>query len=464
MSRFRVIILCMKKKSANYLSLLLTAVLLILCLTGCGGTQSKSGASAEKEAAPSGGRTSAKLTVWMFNDMSTPGDYYITYWKNVEKETGYRITVRTYSTQQLKDKLKIGVATKELPDIFTVWGGSYPEFLFDARACTPVQNYLKESNTLFKESYLQTYTDGNNYIIPCFPEAYTVLLSNDNLLKKLGLSVPKNWEELMQFVRAVRQYNAVNGTDYTPMELGDKDNWAGDLLYSTIVNRIDPDAIENLAKGKIRLDSAPFRQACDRIRQLIAAGAFPKDFLEMGDTEAVENFSQGKALLMVNQSPILQYLQNNMGEDNFSVNPFPSCSSRHDKDYSQYNLAINYSLEPGLCINSYSNYKNEAAEACLKFADAVNRINVAEGGYIDITDKNIVAPLTIAKPTRQLREMLFYAKKESPYLYSLLKHPQADDFRSMTKKLYAGEYSTEVFLREGKKYLKFSQIKMKKSY
>jgi raffinose/stachyose/melibiose transport system substrate-binding protein len=454
----------MKRKRIQYLSLLLTAVLLVICLAGCGGTQLNSGESSGQEAEPSGSKTSAKLTVWMFNDMSTPGDYYITYWKNIEQETGYRITVRTYSTQQLKDKLKIGVATKELPDIFTVWGGSYPEFLFDARACTPVQNYLKESNTLFKEAYRQTYTDGNNYIIPCFPEAYSVLLSNDNLLKKLDLSVPRNWQQLIQFVQDVRQYNAENGTDYTPIELGDKDNWAGDMLYSTIVNRIDPDAIENLAKGKTELDSEPFRQACERIRELTAADAFPKDFLEMGDTEAVENFRQGKALLMVNQSPILQYLQTNMGEDNFSVNPFPSCSSSHDKDYARYNLAINYSLEPGLCINSYSNYKDEAAEACLKFADAVNRINVAEGGYIDITDKNIVAPLTIAKPTRQLRDMLFYSKKDSPYLYSLLEHPQADDFRSMTKKLYAGEYSTETFLREAEKYLKFSQIKMKKSY
>ena len=52
----------------------------------------------------------------------------------VGRKIGYDINVKSYSAEQLKDKLKVALICNELPDIFLVWGGSYPGYLFDAGA------------------------------------------------------------------------------------------------------------------------------------------------------------------------------------------------------------------------------------------------------------------------------------------------------------------------------------------
>ena len=43
----------------------------------------------------------------------------------------------------------------------------------------------------FKDSYVQPYKDGHNYIIPCLVEAYAVTYCNQNLMKEIGLSMPQ---------------------------------------------------------------------------------------------------------------------------------------------------------------------------------------------------------------------------------------------------------------------------------
>ena len=107
-------------------------------------------------------KSSLHLDVWTFFDMNTPDSYYVDLWKEMGKEYGYDIDIQTFSTQQIKDKLKIAAAEKNLPDIFLVWGGTYPDYLFDAGACVPVQEYLAEAKPAFLDSYTLPYKDGNN--------------------------------------------------------------------------------------------------------------------------------------------------------------------------------------------------------------------------------------------------------------------------------------------------------------
>ena len=148
-----------KKTLKNILiSIFVPAVFIPLCLWGC---SEKDTAVSRRES-----KQLPQMDVWIFFDYNTPGTHYLDLWESLGETYGYQLNVQTFTTEELKDKLRISLVCGELPDIFAVWGGSCPRFLFDAGACLPVQDYIRVSGLSFADGYLSTYTDGNTYIIP----------------------------------------------------------------------------------------------------------------------------------------------------------------------------------------------------------------------------------------------------------------------------------------------------------
>lgn len=426
---------------------------LILCVFACG---LFAGCTAGDNAKPAQGQEEPiEFEIWVFFDINTPDSYYIDLWDTLGEEYGYSIDVKVYSTEQIKDKLRIALACNELPDIFLVWGGKYPDYLFDAGACIPVQDYLENADIEFKESYVRPYRDGNNYVIPCLVEAYAVTFCNNELLDEMGLSIPGTWDELLAFVEKVNAYNAVHGTDYAALELGVKDSWLGELLYCMIVNRMDPYAFDRLERGEAEFSDEIFVEAAEKVRQLVEMGAFPEDYMETGEVEAVENFIHQEAVLFPHQSTIVYYLMENMGEDSLQMVQFPSCAAEYDADYASYMMKINYTLTPGLCISSKNEYQKEAAGLCLEFAKRVNEINVTEHGYLNMTKEELEPPKDLPVAVQQFRDMVDGAKKYTAYWYAELSMENGNSWRNLTKKLFAGEISVDEFIQEGALYLKF---------
>ena len=377
-----------------------------------------------------------EFEIWVFFDINTPDSYYIDLWDTLGEKYGYSIDVKVYSTEQIKDKLRIALASNELPDIFLVWGGKYPDYLFDAGACIPVQDYLDTADVEFKESYIQPYKDGNNYIIPCLVEAYAVTFCNNELLDKMELEIPETWDELLAFVEKVNAYNTVHGTDYAALELGAKDSWLGELLYCMIVNRMDPYAFDRLERGEAEFSDEIFVEAAQRVRQLVEMGAFPGDYMETGEVEAVENFIHQEAVLFPHQSTIVYYLMKNMGEENLQMVQFPSCAAEYDEDYASYMMKINYTLTPGLCISSKNEFQEESAKLCLEFAKRVNEINVTEHGYLNMTEEKLDPPEELPVAVWQFRNMVDDAQKYTAYWYAELSMDNGNNWRNLTKKLF----------------------------
>lgn len=458
------------KQSKKRVLFIMAAVLLAVCLlSGCAGSRrGNNSVSEEKESVPEDIKTKenepentqdqkTELEIWVYMDMNTPGTHYVSTWKKLAKKHNCQLNIKTYTTQEMKNKLRTGVTSRELPDIFMVKGGSYSDFLFDAGVCLPLQDYIRNSNSLFKDPYLVPYKDGNNYIIPCFPDSYQVTYANLDLLEKMNLKMPETWEQLLSLVHQVHSYNERHGTNYTAIELGDKDGWLGELLYCTLVNSLDPSGLTAMSGQRGDFSDRVYAEAAGRIRTLVSEGAFSDDFLEKGELESAEDFKNGNSVLFPYTSGVLYYLEENMGDQTLGLYQFPSCSHAHDLDYTQYNIAINYSLEPGLCVSSYSTHQKEAVQLCLEYATAVNEINVMKYGTEDITRKNLVAPATFPEPVQQFRNLLFYSRRISPDWYGILPENKADSWNNLVKKLYAGEVSGTEFQKKGKHILKFEK-------
>lgn len=435
----------MKQKT---ISLFLILIFFLLLLAGC----------VRQTPVPKAGPAAAEkpsLDVWIFFDQNTPGTHYLDLWDTLAQELGYEVHVKTFATEELKDKLRISLACNELPDIFAVWGGTFPDFLIDADACLPVQDYIAASGLDFRESYLVPYRDGNNYIIPCLVEAYAVTYCNNALMEEIGVTAPSDWEELMELVRKTGQYNLANGTHYSAIELGDKDNWLGELLYDMVVNRIDPEAFDRLVAGEISFDDPVFLTAAEKCVELVDAGAFPEDFLITGEVESIENFINNESLLFPHQSTITFYLMDKMGTDALSLVQFPCCSEDFDPDYASNLMDINHTLTPGLCISKNSEHPKEAAKICLEFAQAVNEINVTEYGYLNFMDTELPVPENLPEPVTEFTSMVDHAQRLTSLWFALLPQKEANDWRSLTKRLFAKSITPEEFIAKGADYLKF---------
>ncbi len=438
----------MRMRNLRYrvMAALLTAVLLLGLLAGC--TQTTNG--------PKQDPAKGELEVWTFFDKNVPGAYYVFLWDTLAEQYGYEINVKTYSTEQLKDKLKVALVCNELPDIFLVWGGSYPDYLFDAGECMPVDDYI--SRVPFKEEYIQPYKDGVHYIIPCLSDGYEVVYGNQKLMAELEIKqIPETWEELEALVTQVTAYNEEHDTSYAALELGEKDSYLGEMLYGMIVNRINPYAYEKWQNGTIDFSAPVFLEAAQKVEWLVQNRAFPENYMEKGDAEAVRDFINKEAVLFPHQSTIIYHLIHNMGEKGFLVGQFPSCADAYDETYSQYLMDTNHSLTPGICINAKSEYKEDAASICLEFAKQVNETNVTEYGYQNLMDITYPETGDVAKPVSDLNEMIASAEKITPDWYSQLPQETGDSWQNLTKKLFAGELNAQEFIKEAQECVKIAR-------
>ena len=439
-------------------SVILLAVL-CLCLTVCGCSGNGNVFAFwqnHNEVDDSDTEDKIKLSVWAFFDENTPGTYYVDLWQELEEEFGYDIELKTYSTEQIKDKLKIALVCDELPDVFVVWGGNYPNFLFDANACVPVEQYLENADFQFKDSYVEPYKDGHNYIIPCLVEAYAVTYCNQNLLREMDLTMPQNWQELLDMVEQVNEYNQTHGTSYAALELGDKDLWLAELLYTVLVNCEDPYAQEKLAAGTIDFSDPIFRQAAEKLMQLVDMSAFSDKFLETGEVEAVQNFAEGKAVLLPHQSTIVFHLMDEMGKDALSVEQFPGYIQK-PADAEKYMVNINHTLTPGLCISSDSQYQNEAAQLCLEFAKRVNERNVEQYDYLDmIQNSGLTAPENSPLAVQQFHMQIDQSERYTPLWYAVMEEDDGDNWRNLIKKLLGKAITVDEFVESAQQYMKFT--------
>lgn len=435
----------MKGFRKKIMAMLAVTVLCTGMLAGCSTEQEKI-THFEKE-------EEVQLEVWAFFDMNQPGNHYVEAWQELAKSFHYDVDVKLYSNEQMKGKIRMALACKEMPDIFLVWGGTYPDYLIDANACLPVQDYL--ATVPYEESYVVPYADGNNYIIPCLTESYAVMYYNQLLVDQIRLTVPTNWEEMLSLVEQVSDYNTSHATKYVAFNIGVKDEWLGELLYCMLVNRLDPTAYDRLKAGEITFEDPVFCEAAERVRQLVDSYALPSDYVEIGEAESVERFIEGESVLSFGQTASVYHILENMPEDSFHVMAFPACAEGEDADYSQYMMDVNHNLTAGLCVSASSAHPDEAARLCIAFSKWVNQINVENYGDLSLTRELFVLPEPLPEPIMEFRNLVESAEKMTPDWYAELPQTTGNNWRNLTKKLFAGEVDVDTFIAEGTKLLSF---------
>ena len=447
-------------------SMFLVSVMVMTALAGCGKketpgdggdqtTGAVQGDNTPSEAAQAGTQTTfngEKVTVWVSYDAASLGEHYVTLWGELAKDLGIDMEFENMSSEDFKTKIKVALTGDELPDLFTVWGGSYLDPFFEADAVIPVEDYLKQYQINPAAAYNVAAADGHLYVIPSKEEAYAVTYVNTKLRDQIGISSnPTTWTELLELIEATNTYNQANGTKLAAIGLGVADRWVGEVLYTVIVNSLDENAFSKLMSGEIDFSDPVFLEAANRIKTLVDMGAFPSGMIQTKSTEANELFMADQYVLYAHQSSVLQKFAAGMDTNSLEVIPFPDCQEPVNTSYMTNLMNGNGSIMPGLCISRKAKNPDAAAALATAFSVAANKINVLDYGNPGyLVDDALVPTKEFAKSLTQFSDLVKNVKHLTPYWYAVLPASQGEAWRDLTMALYAQAVTPEKFVAQAK--------------
>lgn len=202
-------------------------------------------------------------------------------WPNEPKNTYFNQVVAEFEKQNpnitvktdkvlndaYKDKIKITVGSKNPPDVFFSWSGSFAAALVKGGNVMDLSDWLAQDKDLaagFYPNQLPPFqVDGKQYGLPISMDA-KLMFYNKKIFAANGITVPKTYDEL---IAAAKKLKAAG---ITPIAYGSKDSWTIAHYLGTLNQRIVDPAVT--AKDY--------------------AGGNPNAFTDPGYVEALKKFSE----------------------------------------------------------------------------------------------------------------------------------------------------------------------------
>ena len=202
--------------------------------------------------------------------------------------TGASVDGETYKTKQT-----IELASSTPPDVFYSWeGGRAAEIIKNGFAADLTPYYAKygwEKKLVSAGVSLATF-DGKKYFLPTELCASVVWYRKD-LYEKLGLKVPKTWEELMANAEAGK------AAGLWPFMLANQKKWPSQFMWSAIlVNKFGLETYEGLINNKIPWTDSRAVKTTRIMQDLAKKGMFEPSFNSIDVGPAMVPWTQGKAL------------------------------------------------------------------------------------------------------------------------------------------------------------------------
>lgn len=269
-----------------------------------------------------------EVTVWSWFVQSTMQKSIEAFEKN-HPDIKVKYTYYNYSPEYLT-ALKAAAASNSLPDLIGLQPGSLTqqyrpqlEALNGPAAKQWGEGWQDKVFPVNRKQMLMGNPAGdtNYYILPQESQDL-VIWYNTKIFEKLGLSVPKNYDDL------VAAAHALTKGGYIPMFQGAADGWQNENVYLMLANQRAPGLVDKAQAGTAKWTSPELVQAMTDWHAL-----FTDDVVQQGALGAhayptgAQLFSQGRVGMMALGSwwmqeskfppPLSQYVQNMDGFDFF---------------------------------------------------------------------------------------------------------------------------------------------------
>ncbi|MCS7461419.1 extracellular solute-binding protein [Paenibacillus doosanensis] len=272
----------MKKTATTIVS----SVLALSVIAGCGGAKTNNEASSSQADAGKG----EKVKLEFFQNKTEAKASFDELIKKFN-DANPNITVTQVNPPDAETVLKTRVAKKDVPDIIGLGAtdtfaqlsksGLFADFSNDALVSNIQPSYVNMLKKL-------TGTD-QLYGIPFTANASGVIY-NKTMFKELGLTIPKTWDELIATAQKVKDAGK------TPFYLTIKDSWTVMVPFNSLSTDIlGIDFYEKRAQGAVKFDSAEFREVADKQLKLLDFGQ--KDMMGKGYNDGNTAFAKGESAM-----------------------------------------------------------------------------------------------------------------------------------------------------------------------
>jgi len=305
-------------------------------------------------AAPSSEQQATELRFIDVSPSPTRQEYFTTTFDKFEQETGIKVIYESVPWDDAANKLTVLGASNQLPDVMTTWAGWLGQFT-EAGWVVPLTDYIGDT----KDEYASTVTQlvwkaeqelyGNIFTIPDGMMVKGVFVREDWAKEKnLGLDPKKGWtyDEYFDTVYAL--------TDPAKNRYGTSfrgSRGAFDPLYVYLESLHGGSAYAE--DGSTLFDNQEAVAAYEKWGGLYLNGAAPKDAINWGFVEMVDNFVGGLTGTLINDSEVAATCIERMEDDQWMVMPMPK-SDKDGKIYNTVNSPYAYS------ISSSSKHKDAA--------------------------------------------------------------------------------------------------------
>jgi raffinose/stachyose/melibiose transport system substrate-binding protein len=189
--------------------------------------------------------------------------------------------------------VKTRLSTGEMAEVFTYNNGSLLSALKPAQNLTPMddQPWASQLDKTFKDS---TTVDGKLYGGPWGSAQGGAVLYNIPVYKKLGLEIPKTWDEFMKNNETVKKAG-----DIAPVEQTYGETWTSQLFVLGDYHNVEaqvPDFAAQYTAGQVKYATTPAALAgFQHIQEVHEAGYFNKDFASAKLNDGIKAIATGTA-------------------------------------------------------------------------------------------------------------------------------------------------------------------------
>lgn len=224
-------------------------------------------------------------------------------------------TIEAERGDRLRDKIRIDMASENLPDIFYYWALTSLKPMYEKNLLLDVNEYFNVSEKVKAEDFVQYALDAYSpdgekiYAIP-ITGSLDYFACNRELFSKFGLNYPRTYDELLEVSKVFR----ANGI--TPLAVGSKGGNPAHFLFAEVYYQFGSlDYMEKVTTAENRFDYEINRKTADIILEMARNGVFPEDTVASGYfASSVSLYNKEKAAMILGQAWSIRYFDSDIIE------------------------------------------------------------------------------------------------------------------------------------------------------
>lgn len=287
----------------------------------------------------------------------------------------FDVDVVYYSSEDLKNQVRIALASGEGPDIMAANTGEFFNSIMNAGQALALDEYAKEYGWADKveSAYLDSMSkDGALYGLPLQTQsAWGLMFYNKDFFEENGLEMPMypTVDEIVELSAKVKELGK------QPVALGNVDMWPGVLLFGDFLTQEHgQELIDQLNSGEEDWGSSEAVKKClENIATLGQNGSFQTGFEAQDHSAAIESFVNGTSAMMYMGTWWLTYVDGGIENLDFTYGTVASPRMEGIEASNSAQIWCNQA--------TFINANTEYADYCAQYLDYLASDEAAQAQY-----------------------------------------------------------------------------------